>query len=161
MCNHKVLIIRDLFVWLSGYCWFGTSFLSNFFVILKTWQFSQKKNLEKIILNLHKKKKIPREKKNPQKFPNLFVDKTTKLVAKKSLVQYQTNMLGVGTLAKVLLTPIFYIMPSHCFDMYYYFFFPLIVTQPMLVKSSTSMIKTYKLGTRYLTCVGIVGSLTI
>jgi hypothetical protein len=65
--------------------------------MLKTWQFSQKKisknnskfTQEKIISQKKKKKK-----KFPKKFPNLFVDKTTKLVTKKkSLVQYQTNML--------------------------------------------------------------------
>lgn len=85
MCNHKVLIIRDLFCFWVLLVWYKLSI--QFFVMLKTWQFSQKKKNSKNYSNLHKEKKIPKgekkKKKIPKIFPNLFVDKTTKLVVKK------------------------------------------------------------------------------
>ncbi len=91
----KFLLLETFFAFQVLLVWYKLSI--QFFVMLKTWQFSQKKisknnskfTQEKIISQKKKKKK-----KFPKKFPNLFVDKTTKLVTKKkSLVQYQTNML--------------------------------------------------------------------
>jgi hypothetical protein len=88
--------------------------------MLKTWQFSQK-TISKNILNLQKKKKFPKEKrkKSPKILSIYLLIKRQNLSRKKITCSVPNQHVGVGTLAKVLLTPIFYIMPSHCFDMYY------------------------------------------